>query len=437
MLNKTFDIELNTKFQGGHSTDIFVSQGDISSVIFNFRIKDGLSEINYSDVASAFLIIAKPDNSVVQLTANPRGGGGYTVMLSRQALASVGKVLGGLALNGHNGERIVTLLFTFVVGRDLLSQDDIESSSEFDALQRAVALLEWLLRKVHEFPQLKSLGRFNTRAELLEVFPDGSALDGGFWVGNNTEELFYFWDIVTNQWVGIDPLRGRTGRHMIAINTPHTAQYLHYLGVRVGDSVVVSTNLEPGILVAGAIRESGAILERISDDVSNAAFVERGTIRGARGEPGTVNARGSWNILVHDYQRYDTVTYPLEGGNTYIYTSRTPGIQLSPRSDSLDNPWQMWVYRGLQGEAATIQIGSVSTGAAGSNASIINVGTENDAILDIVIPRGDQGASGINIPLANGFFRFEIEDGYLYIVSHSGGAHGFSIDEEGYLVLDM
>lgn len=45
--------------------------------------------------------------------------------------------------------------------------------------------------------------------------------------------------------------------------------------------------------------------------------------------------------------------------------------------------------------AATIQIGTVTTGAAGSQASITNVGTANAAILNFTIPRGDTGAQGV------------------------------------------
>ncbi len=50
--------------------------------------------------------------------------------------------------------------------------------------------------------------------------------------------------------------------------------------------------------------------------------------------------------------------------------------------------------QGIQGEAATIQIGQVLTGDPGTNASVENVGTENAAILNFTIPRGATGAAG-------------------------------------------
>lgn len=49
---------------------------------------------------------------------------------------------------------------------------------------------------------------------------------------------------------------------------------------------------------------------------------------------------------------------------------------------------------GAPGKAATIQVGNVTTGAAGTLASVSNVGTNEAAIFDFTIPRGDKGADG-------------------------------------------
>lgn len=50
--------------------------------------------------------------------------------------------------------------------------------------------------------------------------------------------------------------------------------------------------------------------------------------------------------------------------------------------------------RGATGTAATIKIGSVTTGAAGSNASVTNSGTASNAVLDFTLPRGNDGKDG-------------------------------------------
>lgn len=51
---------------------------------------------------------------------------------------------------------------------------------------------------------------------------------------------------------------------------------------------------------------------------------------------------------------------------------------------------------GAPGQAATITVGSVSTGEPGTNASVTNSGTENAAVFDFVIPRGADGTPGQN-----------------------------------------
>lgn len=50
--------------------------------------------------------------------------------------------------------------------------------------------------------------------------------------------------------------------------------------------------------------------------------------------------------------------------------------------------------KGDQGDAATITVASTATGAAGTDASVVNQGTAQDAQLAFTIPRGDKGDTG-------------------------------------------
>lgn len=50
--------------------------------------------------------------------------------------------------------------------------------------------------------------------------------------------------------------------------------------------------------------------------------------------------------------------------------------------------------KGDTGTAASITIGSVTTGAAGSNASVTNSGTASNAVLNFMLPRGKDGKDG-------------------------------------------
>ena len=49
---------------------------------------------------------------------------------------------------------------------------------------------------------------------------------------------------------------------------------------------------------------------------------------------------------------------------------------------------------GATGMAATVQVGTTTTGAPGTDASVTNTGTESNAVLNFVIPAGATGANG-------------------------------------------
>lgn len=91
--------------------------------------------------------------------------------------------------------------------------------------------------------------------------------------------------------------------------------------------------------------------------------------------------------------------------------------------------------RGATGAAATVRIGTVTTGAPGSEAIVTNVGTANDAVFNFTLPRGEKGADGgIDIDTAlsdtstnpvqnktikNEFDKLLLPDGMLTIPSSS------------------
>lgn len=51
--------------------------------------------------------------------------------------------------------------------------------------------------------------------------------------------------------------------------------------------------------------------------------------------------------------------------------------------------------KGPQGDAATVSVGTVSTGAAGSSAAVTNSGTSSEAVFNFTIPKGDAGSPGV------------------------------------------
>lgn len=113
--------------------------------------------------------------------------------------------------------------------------------------------------------------------------------------------------------------------------------------------------------------------------------------------------RGAWSNSVK-YDFFDLVT---NGGSSYICIN-TSG---APAGTALSNGtyWALLAEKGdtgaqgatgptgpsgAAGTAATITIGTVTTGAAGTNAVVTNVGTATAAKLNFTIPRGATGATG-------------------------------------------
>lgn len=78
---------------------------------------------------------------------------------------------------------------------------------------------------------------------------------------------------------------------------------------------------------------------------------------------------------------------------------------------------------GKDGNAATIQIGTVQTGEPGTQASVSNSGNENNAVFDFVIPRGEAGDSyfkGLDLSQGTLSNPVELTEDGLYVVTSGG-----------------
>jgi len=85
--------------------------------------------------------------------------------------------------------------------------------------------------------------------------------------------------------------------------------------------------------------------------------------------------RGVWSALAN-YAVNDVVRL---GVNSYIAVA--DNLNSSPPSGN-------WM---LSAEGVTVAVGTVTTGIAGSNASVTNVGTNTEAVFNITIPHGYDG----------------------------------------------
>ena len=81
---------------------------------------------------------------------------------------------------------------------------------------------------------------------------------------------------------------------------------------------------------------------------------------------------------------------------------------------------------GTDGAAASVSVGTTTTTAAGTNASVVNSGTSSAAILDFSIPRGESGENG-----EDGFSPTvqitELGGGSTIIITDKNGEHGTTI----------
>lgn len=78
---------------------------------------------------------------------------------------------------------------------------------------------------------------------------------------------------------------------------------------------------------------------------------------------------------------------------------------------------------GRDGNAATIQIGTVQTGESDTQASVSNSGNENNAVFDFVIPRGKAGDSyfkGLDLSQGTQSNPVELTEDGLYVVTSGG-----------------
>lgn len=114
---------------------------------------------------------------------------------------------------------------------------------------------------------------------------------------------------------------------------------------------------------------------------SSAAIFDFTIPQGEKGDTGSTGPTGngissitktSSAGLIDTY----TITYTNLNTDTFTVTNGKDGID------------------GQDGSAATISVGTVTTGPAGSSASIVNSGTSSAAVFDFTIPKGDKGDIG-------------------------------------------
>ncbi len=143
---------------------------------------------------------------------------------------------------------------------------------------------------------------------------------------------------------------------------------------------------------AGAQGATGAQGAQGSPGVAGAVGATGPT--GAAGAPG-INFRGSWASAAN-YAVNDAVTF---AGSSYLATA----VNRNQEPDLAPGTWAVLAEAGgagatgatgATGSAANVSVGTVTTLAAGSQATVTNSGTTTAAVLNFGIPQGAAGTGG-------------------------------------------
>ncbi|UPJ65222.1 hypothetical protein [Bradyrhizobium sp. 191] len=113
---------------------------------------------------------------------------------------------------------------------------------------------------------------------------------------------------------------------------------------------------------------------------------------------------------------YSVGDWVNSAGSSYVWNNETPGSGHAPPNATY---WDVLAARGTDGDdgaAATVEVGTVTTGAGGSAAHVTNSGTSNAAVLDFTIPAGKSygGTSTTSLAIGTGSKVFTTQAGLAY-----------------------
>ena len=229
------------------------------------------------------------------------------------------------------------------------------------------------------------LGRYDTLGDLTSAHPTGTAGDA-YAVGEETVNI-YIWDVDGNTWENIGPLEGPTG--------PQGEQGPKGETGEPGPQGPAGEDGQPGpagqaatITVGNTTTgEPGTQAQVTNTGTENAAifnFTIPQGVQGAKGDTGPQGVQGEQG------PKGDTGEPGPQGEQGEQGPQGEPGPQgvqgeQGPKGDTGET--------GPAGQAATITIGTTTTGEPGTEAQVTNSGTAQDAILNFTIPKGKPGDS--------------------------------------------
>lgn len=120
-------------------------------------------------------------------------------------------------------------------------------------------------------------------------------------------------------------------------------------------------------------------------------------------ETGEYEDSGASSVLSiqHSYSSVDAMNADFSNTNKNDMAIISSSVEEEDTAKLYINNGTEWFYlcdlsgvQGAKGDAATVTVGTVTVGEAGSDPSVTNVGTSAAAVLNFVIPKGDKGDKG-------------------------------------------
>ena len=197
-------------------------------------------------------------------------------------------------------------------------------------------------------------------------------------------------------------------------------------GIKTGDTLVD----KDGALWSVASVSDGASVTVGADSI--------GSIKGATGVQGPQGEKGDDGTGVNIKGSVDTSgALPSTGEDGDAYIVKDTGNLWVWDSDSsafVDTGAQVKGPKGDKGEpgeqgpAATVNVGSTTTGEPGTDATVQNAGTTSAAVLNFTIPRGqkgDTGAAGPGVSVGSGAPSSPGQTGECYIDVTTGNLYRY------------
>ena len=154
------------------------------------------------------------------------------------------------------------------------------------------------------------------------------------------------------------------------------------------DAALYASNAKTSADNAGASKEAA---QSAATTASNFANASRSSANEAR------TYRDNAKTYMDNTELYmDNAKNYSENVNVFLPSVSSAGVLSWTNKAGLTNPTSVNIKgaKGDTGTAASIKIGSVTTGEPGTNASVTNSGTASNVVLDFTLPRGENGADG-------------------------------------------